>query len=44
MTAAALRHVWSVGTIVRTETRAAMEQCGVRSVKELDPSFVRRAS
>jgi 4-hydroxymandelate oxidase len=30
--------------IVRTETRAAMQQCGVRSVKELDPSFVRRAS
>jgi 4-hydroxymandelate oxidase len=30
--------------IVRTETRAAMQQCGVRSVKELDSSFVRRAS
>jgi 4-hydroxymandelate oxidase len=30
--------------IVRTETRAAMQQCGVRAVKELDPSFVRRAS
>jgi 4-hydroxymandelate oxidase len=30
--------------IVRTETRAVMQQCGVRSVKELDPSFVRRAS
>jgi 4-hydroxymandelate oxidase len=30
--------------IVRTETRAAMQQCGVRSVKELNPSFVRRAS
>ena len=30
--------------LVRTETRAAMQQCGVRSVKELDPSFVRRAT
>jgi 4-hydroxymandelate oxidase len=30
--------------IVRTETRAAMQQCGARSVKELNPSFVRRAS
>jgi 4-hydroxymandelate oxidase len=30
--------------IVRTETRAVMQQCGVRSVKELNPSFVRRAS
>jgi 4-hydroxymandelate oxidase len=30
--------------IVRTETRAAMQQCGARSVKELDPSFIRRAS
>jgi isopentenyl diphosphate isomerase/L-lactate dehydrogenase-like FMN-dependent dehydrogenase len=30
--------------IVRTETRAAMQQCGARSVKELDPSFVRRAT
>jgi 4-hydroxymandelate oxidase len=30
--------------IVRTETRAAMQQCGVRSVKELNPGFVRRAS
>ena len=29
--------------IVRTETRGAMQQCGVRSVKELNPSFVRRA-
>ena len=28
--------------LVRTETRAAMQQCGVRSVKELNPSFVRR--
>jgi len=28
--------------IVRTETRAAMQQCGVRSVKELNPGFVRR--
>ena len=30
--------------IVRTETRAAMQQCGVRSVQELNPGFVRRAS
>ncbi len=30
--------------IMRTETRAAMQQCGVRSVKELNPGFVRRAS
>ena len=30
--------------LVRTETRAALQQCGARSVKELDPSFVRRAS
>jgi 4-hydroxymandelate oxidase len=30
--------------IVRTETHAAMQQCGVRSVKELNPSFVRRTS
>jgi isopentenyl diphosphate isomerase/L-lactate dehydrogenase-like FMN-dependent dehydrogenase len=30
--------------IVRTETRAAMQQCGARSVKELNPGFVRRAS
>jgi 4-hydroxymandelate oxidase len=30
--------------IVRTETRAAMQQCGARSVKELDPSFVHRAT
>jgi len=30
--------------LVRTETRAAMQQCGVRSVKELNPSFVRRAT
>jgi 4-hydroxymandelate oxidase len=30
--------------IVRTETRAAMQQCGARSVKELNPSFVRRAT
>jgi isopentenyl diphosphate isomerase/L-lactate dehydrogenase-like FMN-dependent dehydrogenase len=30
--------------IVRTETRAAMQQCGARSVKELDRSFVRRAT
>ena len=30
--------------IVRNETRVAMQQCGVRSVKELNPSFVRRAT
>ena len=30
--------------IVRTETRAAMQQCGVRSVKELNPGFGRRAT
>jgi 4-hydroxymandelate oxidase len=30
--------------IVRTETRAAMQQCGARSVRELNPSFVRRAT
>jgi 4-hydroxymandelate oxidase len=30
--------------IVRTETRAAMQQCGARSVKELNPSFVRRTA
>lgn len=30
--------------LLRTETRAAMQQCGVRSVKDLNPSFVRRAT
>jgi isopentenyl diphosphate isomerase/L-lactate dehydrogenase-like FMN-dependent dehydrogenase len=30
--------------LMRTETRAAMQQCGVRSVKELNPNFVRRAT
>jgi isopentenyl diphosphate isomerase/L-lactate dehydrogenase-like FMN-dependent dehydrogenase len=30
--------------IVRNETRVAMQQCGVRSVQELNPSFVRRAT
>jgi 4-hydroxymandelate oxidase len=30
--------------LVRTETRAAMQQCGARSVKELNASFVRRAT
>src|SRR5476651_1089357 len=29
--------------IMRTETRAAMQQCGVRAVNELKPAFVRRA-
>jgi 4-hydroxymandelate oxidase len=30
--------------LVRAETRAAMQQCGARSVKELNQSFVRRVS
>ena len=30
--------------LLRTETRAAMQQCGVHSVKELNPSFVRRTT
>jgi 4-hydroxymandelate oxidase len=30
--------------IMRTETRVAMQQCGVRSLAELNPKFVRRAS
>ena len=30
--------------IMRVETRAAMQQCGVRAVKELNPAFVRRAT
>jgi 4-hydroxymandelate oxidase len=30
--------------IMRTETRAAMQQCGVSAVKQLNPSFVRRAT
>jgi 4-hydroxymandelate oxidase len=30
--------------LLRTETRAAMQQCGVRSVKEFNPSFVRRTA
>jgi 4-hydroxymandelate oxidase len=30
--------------LVRTETRAAMQQCGARSVKDLNPGFVRRAT
>src|SRR4029078_13302693 len=30
--------------LMRIETRAAMQQCGVRSVRELNPSFVRRAT
>jgi isopentenyl diphosphate isomerase/L-lactate dehydrogenase-like FMN-dependent dehydrogenase len=28
--------------LLRIETSAAMQQCGVRSIKELNPSFVRR--
>ena len=30
--------------IVRTETRAAMQQCGAASIADLTPGFVRRAS
>jgi 4-hydroxymandelate oxidase len=30
--------------IMRTETRVAMQQCGVRSLAELNPHFVRRTS
>src|ERR1700676_3228163 len=30
--------------IMRVETRAAMQQCGVRAVKELNPAFVRRTT
>ena len=30
--------------LVRNETRTAMQQCGARSVKELNPGFVRRAT
>ena len=30
--------------IMRTETKVAMQQCGVRSVKELNTGFVRRAT
>ncbi|WJR81304.1 alpha-hydroxy acid oxidase [Bradyrhizobium sp. NP1] len=30
--------------LMRTETRAAMQQCGARSVKELNASFVRRVT
>ncbi len=29
--------------LLRTETRAAMQQCGVRSIKELTPAFVARS-
>jgi 4-hydroxymandelate oxidase len=29
--------------LLRIETRGAMQQCGVRNIKELNPSFVRRA-
>ena len=28
--------------LLRIETRAAMQQCGVRAIKELNPAFVRR--
>jgi 4-hydroxymandelate oxidase len=30
--------------LLRIETRAAMQQCGVRTIKELNPNFVRRAT
>jgi 4-hydroxymandelate oxidase len=30
--------------IVRTETKAAMQQCGARSVQELNASYVRRVT
>jgi 4-hydroxymandelate oxidase len=30
--------------LVRTETRAAMQQCGARTVKDLNPGYVRRAT
>ena len=30
--------------LVRVETRAAMQQCGARSVKELNASYVRRVT
>jgi hypothetical protein len=29
---------------VRVETRAAMQQCGAKSVKELNASYVRRVT
>jgi isopentenyl diphosphate isomerase/L-lactate dehydrogenase-like FMN-dependent dehydrogenase len=29
--------------LLRIETRAAMQQCGVRTIRELNPNFVRRA-
>src|SRR5436305_664518 len=29
--------------LLRIETRAAMQQCGVRTTKELNPNYVRRA-
>jgi len=29
---------------VRTETRAAMQQCGARSVKDLNAAYVRRVT
>ncbi|HKG97954.1 MAG TPA: alpha-hydroxy-acid oxidizing protein, partial [Pyrinomonadaceae bacterium] len=46
-------YIWGLGAfgqsgvervleILRTETSAAMAQCGVRTVKELTPAFVRR--
>jgi 4-hydroxymandelate oxidase len=30
--------------IMRTETRVAMQQCGVKAISELNPNFVRRAT
>jgi 4-hydroxymandelate oxidase len=29
--------------LMRIETKAAMQQCGVKAISELNPSFVRRA-
>ncbi len=48
-------YVWGLGAfgqpgvervleLLRTETRAAMQQCGVRAVRELTPAFVGRAN
>ena len=36
--------VEAVLQILRTELKSAMQQCGVRSVKELTPAFVRRTT
>ena len=42
-TPAGVRFLERVLEILRTETGVAMAQCGVASVKELSPAFVRRA-